>query len=73
LRRQVASPIGFDLNFIPGLENFINNQIHATLGPMLYDPNVFQIDLEQLLSSAPIGERGQPTCLLCPADHVIVL
>ena len=52
---QVASPIGFDLNLIPGLESFINNQIHATLGPMMYDPNTFVVDLEQLLSSAPIG------------------
>lgn len=49
-----AKPIGFDLAMIPGLENFINNQIHAVLGPMMYDPNQFTIDLEQLLSSAPI-------------------
>lgn len=50
----VAKPIGFDLDIIPGLEGFIHNQLHAILGPMMYDPNVFTINLEQLLASAPI-------------------
>jgi Ca2+-dependent lipid-binding protein len=27
--------------------------VHATLGPMMYDPNVFTLNLEQLLSGAP--------------------
>jgi len=27
---------------------------HATLGPMMYDPNVFTLNLEQLLSGAPL-------------------
>lgn len=38
------------------LPKYSDNQVHATLGPMMYDPNVFTINLEQLLSSAPIGE-----------------
>ncbi|ORZ23286.1 C2 domain-containing protein [Absidia repens] len=36
---------GFDINMIPGLEPFIKEQIHATLGPMMYAPNVYTVDL----------------------------
>lgn len=46
--------LGFDINMIPGLEPFIHNQVHAALGPMMYDPNVFTIDLEQLMSGTPL-------------------
>jgi len=28
--------------------------IHSILGPMMYQPNVFTLNLEQLLSGAPI-------------------
>ena len=28
---------------------------HATLGPRMYDPNVFTLNLEQLLSGTPLG------------------
>lgn len=28
--------------------------VHSTLGPMMYDPNVFTLDLEQLLSGEPL-------------------
>lgn len=27
---------------------------HATLGPMMYDPNIFTLNLEQLLSGKPL-------------------
>ena len=39
---------------IPGLSSFIRDMTHATLGPMMYDPNVFTLNLEQLLSGAPL-------------------
>ncbi len=39
---------------IPGLSSFIRDTIHSILGPMMYDPNVFTLNLEQLLSGAPI-------------------
>ncbi|OCF41255.1 transmembrane protein [Kwoniella heveanensis CBS 569] len=45
---------GFDINNIPGLAPFIREQVHANLGPMMYDPNVFTIDLQQLLSGTPL-------------------
>lgn len=45
---------GFDLNFIPGLESFITEQIHGNLAPMMYDPNVFPIEVAKMLSGNPI-------------------
>ncbi|WAQ89720.1 hypothetical protein PtA15_11A411 [Puccinia triticina] len=48
----ILKPIGFDLNMIPGLSGFIESQVHATLGPMMYDPNVFTLNLEQMLAGA---------------------
>jgi Ca2+-dependent lipid-binding protein len=45
---------GFDVANIPGLSSFIRDMTHATLGPMMYDPNVFTLNLEQLLSGAPL-------------------
>jgi Ca2+-dependent lipid-binding protein len=46
--------LGFDINNIPGLAPFIRDQVHANLGPMMYDPNVFTIDLQALLSGNPL-------------------
>jgi Ca2+-dependent lipid-binding protein len=39
---------------IPGLSSFIRDMIHSILGPMMYDPNVFTLNLEQLLSGTPV-------------------
>ncbi|KAF1981931.1 tricalbin [Aulographum hederae CBS 113979] len=47
---------GFDINFIPGLESFISEQIHANLGPMMYDPNVFPIEIAKMLAGNPVDE-----------------
>ncbi|KAF9568534.1 tricalbin [Agrocybe pediades] len=45
---------GFDIANIPGLSSFIRDMTHATLGPLMYDPNVFSLNLEQLLSGKPL-------------------
>ncbi|OAP56290.1 hypothetical protein AYL99_09469 [Fonsecaea erecta] len=45
---------GFDINFIPGLESFIKEQIHGNLAPIMYEPNVFPIEVAKLLSGNPI-------------------
>lgn len=45
---------GFDIGNIPGLSNFIRDQVHANLGPMLYYPNMFTVNLEELLSGTPL-------------------
>lgn len=48
--------LGFDINFIPGLETFIQEQIHANLGPMMYDPNVFPIEIAKMLAGNPVDQ-----------------
>ncbi|KAF2010633.1 tricalbin [Aaosphaeria arxii CBS 175.79] len=47
---------GFDINFIPGLESFIMEQIHANLAPMMYDPNVFPIEIAKMLAGNPVDQ-----------------
>ena len=39
---------------MPGLSSFIRDMTHATLRPMMYDPNVFTLNLEQMLSGKPL-------------------
>jgi Ca2+-dependent lipid-binding protein len=51
----VLRPIGnFDISSIPGLQNFITETLHSVLGPMMYEPNVFTLNLQQMLSGAPL-------------------
>lgn len=47
---------GFDINFIPGLESFIQEQIHGNLAPMMYAPNVFPIEVAKLLAGTPVDQ-----------------
>lgn len=48
--------LGFDINFIPGLESFINEQIHGNLEGIMYDPNVFPIEIAKMLAGNPVDE-----------------
>ncbi|KAF9093700.1 hypothetical protein BGX27_001575 [Mortierella sp. AM989] len=41
---------GMDIGNIPGMQSFISDQTHAILGPMMYAPNVYTLDLEQMMS-----------------------
>lgn len=57
----VCKPIGgdsfgFDINFIPGLEHFILQQIHGNLAPMMYAPNVFPIEVAKMLAGNPVDQ-----------------
>lgn len=45
---------GFDINVIPGLSKFIKETVHANLGPMLYAPNAFQVNVEQLMAGVGV-------------------
>ncbi|KAF8640747.1 hypothetical protein AX17_000398 [Amanita inopinata Kibby_2008] len=45
---------GFDIANVPGLSSFIHDMTHATLQPMMYDPNLFTLNLEQMLSGKPL-------------------
>jgi Ca2+-dependent lipid-binding protein len=47
---------GFDINFIPGLEGFIQEQIHGNLAPMMYAPNVFPIEVAKMLAGTPVDQ-----------------
>ena len=46
--------LGFDINFIPGLEGFIKEMIHSNLQPIMYDPNVFPIEIAKMLAGNPV-------------------
>lgn len=49
-----GSSLGFDIGFIPGLSGWILEMIHASLAPMMYSPNVFTLNIQQMMSGAPI-------------------
>ncbi|KMU79455.1 C2 domain -containing protein [Coccidioides immitis RMSCC 3703] len=48
--------LGFDINIIPGLESFIKDQIHSNIAPMMYDPNVFPIEIAKMLAGNPVDQ-----------------
>lgn len=48
--------LGFDINFIPGLEKFILEQIHGNLAPMMYAPKVFPIEVAKMLAGNPVDQ-----------------
>ncbi|KAF8954418.1 hypothetical protein BGZ46_002921, partial [Entomortierella lignicola] len=41
---------GMDIANIPGMHSFIRDQTHAILGPMMYSPNVYTLDIEQMMT-----------------------
>ena len=47
---------GFDINFIPGLESFILEQIHGNLAPMMYAPKTFPIEVAKMLAGTPVDQ-----------------
>ena len=47
-------PVLIDNRQIPGLSTFIQTLTHATLRPMMYDPNAYTLNIEQLLSGVPL-------------------
>ncbi|KAK3657401.1 Tricalbin-2 [Elasticomyces elasticus] len=48
--------LGFDMGFVPGLQGFIQEQIHANLAPMMYAPNVFPIEIAKMLAGNPVDQ-----------------
>lgn len=43
--------MGFDIAHIPGLAPYIRDTIHASLAPMMYDPNVFTLDIATMMNA----------------------
>jgi Ca2+-dependent lipid-binding protein len=48
--------LGFDIGFLPGLQSFIMDQIHANIGPIMYAPNVFPIEVAKMLSGNAVDK-----------------
>ena len=51
--RELRAPV----HQIPGLSAFIRDTVHSVLGPMMYEPNFYTLNLEQMLSGNS-GQRG---------------
>lgn len=43
---------GFDINSLPGFSGFVKSMVDSILGPMLYAPNSFQVNIQELLAGA---------------------
>lgn len=41
---------GFDVGNIPGLSAFIKDQVHSNIGPMMYHPNEFKLNIKEILA-----------------------
>jgi Ca2+-dependent lipid-binding protein len=54
--KPLGGSLGPDINFIPGLESFIQDQIHANLGPIIYAPNVFPVEVAKMLAGNPVDQ-----------------
>lgn len=57
--------LGFDINFIPGLESFINEQIHGNLEPIMYAPNVFPIEIAKMLAGTAVDQAIGVIAVTC--------
>ncbi|KIY68099.1 hypothetical protein CYLTODRAFT_395974 [Cylindrobasidium torrendii FP15055 ss-10] len=44
---------GFDIANIPGMSSSIRDMTHATLGPMMYSPNTYTLNVQQMFSGEP--------------------
>ncbi|KAF5096869.1 hypothetical protein D0Z00_002606 [Geotrichum galactomycetum] len=44
--------LGFDINSLPGFEGFVKGMVDFIIGPMLYSPNTFQVNVQELLAGA---------------------
>ncbi|KAF5109968.1 hypothetical protein DV453_001259 [Geotrichum candidum] len=42
--------LGFDINSLPGFEGFVKSMVDSIIGPMLYSPNTFQVNVQELLA-----------------------
>ncbi|RCI05087.1 hypothetical protein CU098_011999 [Rhizopus stolonifer] len=60
---------GFDINNIPGLETFVKDQVHANLGPMMYAPNVFTLDVAAMMAGTDINAANGVLAVTIYAAH----
>ncbi|KAJ1651641.1 Tricalbin-2 [Dispira simplex] len=50
--------LGFDVTNIPGLKSFIQEQINANMGPMMYAPNAFLVDVDAMMNGASAVDKA---------------
>lgn len=46
--------MGADLTLIPGLDSLIKSIVNDNLGPMMYSPNSFQLNIQEMLAGAGV-------------------
>ncbi|KAI8054327.1 C2 domain-containing protein [Syncephalis plumigaleata] len=49
---------GFDIAHFPGLPTLVKDIMTSVLGPMMYRPNVFTLDIETLMAATAAGQRA---------------
>ncbi|KAG9301118.1 hypothetical protein G9A89_012501 [Geosiphon pyriformis] len=52
--KPIGGDFGFDIANMPGLSNFIHEQVHGSLRPMMYAPNSYELNMEYMLSGVPL-------------------
>lgn len=50
--------LGFDINSLPGFEGFVKSMVDFIIGPMLYSPNTFQVNVQELLAGAGVDSAA---------------
>ncbi|OZJ04246.1 hypothetical protein BZG36_02480 [Bifiguratus adelaidae] len=49
---------GYDITNIPGLMPLIRDQVFSILRPMMFDPNVFTVDIEELMTGGKLKDSA---------------
>ncbi|KAI9599079.1 C2 domain-containing protein [Syncephalis fuscata] len=49
---------GFDIAHFPGLPTLVKDIMTSVMGPMMYRPNVFTLDIEGMMAATVAGERA---------------
>jgi Ca2+-dependent lipid-binding protein len=63
--------LGFDINFIPGLESFIKELIHSSLEPVMYAPHIFPVEIAKILAGSSVDQAiGVVALTLHGASHL---
>ncbi|KAF7727699.1 hypothetical protein EC973_007255 [Apophysomyces ossiformis] len=60
---------GFDINNIPGLQTFVEEQVHATLGPMMYAPNVYTVDVAAMMAGTDLDAANGVLAITVYSAH----
>lgn len=63
--------LGLDImSFLPGLKTFVKTQINSNVGPMLYNPNKMDIDVEEIMAAQAKDSIGVVAVTINCADNL---